>query len=91
MQKVWNIGIRGNLIRWLKSYLVSRTLLVRINDCLSHEITCTSGVPQGSHLGPILFIIFINDLVDSVHHVHFLIYADDVTLFSKGTSLADAM
>ena len=91
MQKVWNIGIRGNLCRWLSSYLDSRTQFVRINDCLSHGIICTSGVPQRSHLGPILFNILINDLVTSTHFARCLIYADDVKLYSSIASVSDAM
>ena len=50
LQKVWNVGIRGNLYRWMSSYLTHRTQFVRINDCLSRSIIFTSGVPQGSHL-----------------------------------------
>ena len=90
-QKVWNVGIRGNLYRWMSSYPGSRTQFVRINDCLSHCIICTSGVPQGSHLGPILFNIFINNLVTSTHFARCLIYADDVKLYSSIASDSDAM
>jgi len=78
-------------IQWIKSYLDSRTQLVKIGNYISKTINVTSGVPQGSHLGPLLFILFINDVVNCVNHSNILIYADDIKIFKTTTNDKDAI
>ena len=90
LQKLRNAGIRGRLLSWIGSYLKNRTQSVRFRDCISNSITTTSGVPQGSHIGPLLFIIFINDAVDILKSSTALIYADDLKIFRHIRSPLDA-
>lgn len=82
-------GIDGSLLLWISSYLQNRSMTVNIESCSSHQIFATSGVPQGSHMGPLLFSIFINDLGDLLGDTGFLMYADDLKLYRKVKTTAD--
>ena len=68
------------MINWLSSYLKGRTQIVKIKN-LSQPLGVTSGVPQGVHLAPLLFNIFINDLTSCFHYSKFLLYADDLKIY----------
>ena len=81
-------GIHGSLLRWISSYLLNRSQLVAIRGFLSSPSRIASGVPQGSHLGPLLFNIFINDLTDALT-CNALLYADDLKIFSSIASIDD--
>ena len=81
IHKLNKVGVHGKLLKWLKSYLSKRSQRVLINGKFSSFIEITSGVPQGSILGPLLFLIYFNDIVDDVKN-HIFLFADDTTIVS---------
>ena len=81
LQKLESIGIRGDLLNWIKSFLNKRTQCVNVDGKLSKWIKVISGIPQGSVLGPLLFVIFINDMPDEVKFSICKLFADDCKLY----------
>lgn len=78
-------GVRGTMLSLIKSYLLNRKQCVSHNSFLSSTEDIKSGVPQGSILGPLLFIIYMNDVFNINTEVQSIAYADDITLFFTGT------
>ena len=80
LSKLDHYGIRNNALSWLKSYLTNRRQFVSYNGYKSEERVITCGVPQGSILGPLLFLIYINDLSKICQHTMPFLFADDTNL-----------
>ncbi|VEN57253.1 unnamed protein product [Callosobruchus maculatus] len=80
LYKLEHFGIRGQLLKWIRAYLSDRSFQVRISGVLSNKYQAVSGVPQGSVLGPLLFIIYVSDLADNMS-CRTSMYADDTKIF----------
>ena len=78
--KLEYMGVRGQTLEWFKSYLSNRSQVVFINGVLSEDEQIKCGVPQGSILGPLLFLIYINDLSSIIDFATTRMYADDTNL-----------
>ena len=81
-EKLFNIGIRGQILDWLISFLTNRSIRVAISGAFSSESSVDLGVPQGSILGPLIFLLFVNDMPAAFleNDVHVSMYADDTSM-----------
>ena len=89
LQKLHHYGIRGCAYSWFESYLTHRTQFVTYNGAKSKKLAIKWGVPQGSILGPLLFLIYINDLHTVCKQSLPILFADDTNLFLSGKNLDD--
>lgn len=87
LQKLNFYGIRGLALQWFTSYLQDRKQCVSIGNSVSSLQIITGGVPQGSILGPLLFLLYINDIVNSSKVLQFTLFADDTNLLHHNTCL----
>ena len=88
LAKLKAYGISGKILKWIESFLSNRSQRVSVKGVLSDPLPVLSGVPQGSVLGPVLFLIYINDLLDGVKSSGKL-FADDSKIFRKISSNQD--
>jgi len=85
------LKVTKNYTTWIKDFLFGRAQCVRIGTCLSSDCAVISGVPQGSVLGPVLFILFVNDTVACSHGcVTVKMFADDTKLYTTITDKSSA-
>lgn len=86
MKKLKGFGIKGTVLNWFKSYAVNRTQRVKFNGILSRPISVDMGVLQGSVLGPILFLLYINDIEVINDNCAVRLFADDALICTTGFS-----
>ena len=87
LKKLEHNGIRGTALKWFTSYLADRQQYVSVNGHCSNYLNITCGVPQGSFLGPLLFLIYINDLPNSTKVLTFYLFADDTNIYFESSDL----
>ena len=91
IKKLEHYGVRGAASDWLKSYLSNRKQFVNIDGCSSELLDVICGVPQGSILGPTLFILYVNDICNVSNLVKFILFADDTNVFCAGDNQLERM
>lgn len=83
LKKILRLGATNQFVSWLDTYLTGRALRVKLGNSISSPFTNLSGVPQGSNIGPLLFILYFNDAASSLDTGCRLFYADDLKIFKK--------
>ncbi len=83
-----SLGLQGNILKWIKNFLSNRRQRVAVNGELSNWSTVTSGVPQGSVIGPLLFTLFVSTIPEEVSS-HLSMFADDTKIYSPLSVLED--
>ena len=85
--KLYKYGLRGVAYDWIQSYLQDRNQFVSFNDCDSRAMPIQCGVPQGSILGPLLFLICVNDIANVSSVLFTILFADDTNVFITGKNI----
>ena len=87
LKKLEFYGIRGVALEWFRSYLSDRKQCVKLNDVFSPLANITYGLPQSSILGPLLFIVYSNDIERYSNLLSFILFADVTNLFMSGNDI----
>ena len=90
LQKLINMGITGKLFTWIKNFLIGRKQVVSVNGAKSGQRDVVSGVPQGSVLGPLLFLILLGDIDSGVSCASVSSFADDARVLAPIAKQEDA-
>lgn len=85
------MGIDGNLLKWLSSFVSDRLQIVKYKNSFSREIAVSSGVLQSFYLGPLLFNMFTNNVRHVLKYSNLLLFVDDLKIFCRISGLVDAL
>ncbi|KAG7310783.1 hypothetical protein JYU34_003599 [Plutella xylostella] len=91
IKKLDSTGIRGPLLQWCQNYLTNRKYRVKINDCYSDDVKVSIGTAQGSVLGPLHYLVYVNDVTNIIKHCSLYQFADDTCLIAADKSVTEAM
>ena len=87
LDKLENVGIRGSILKWFDSYLKDRWHRTFVNNCYSDYLCMKTGVPEGSCLGPLLFLIYVNDVSNVIGDDMLNMFADDTAVITRGRDI----
>ena len=83
------LGLSDSCVTWFRSYLTNRAFFVSLDNTLSEAGNINCGVPQGSILGPLLFLLYINDVPNALSKSNTYLYADDTGIFYQHKDIAE--
>ena len=91
-RKLAHYGVNGDALQWFENYLQGRRQCVRVNNVTSESRPCTMGVPQGSILGPLLFLLYVKEISHNMSKMKITIFfADDTIIYSFGSNVYEVM